>query len=131
MQIARRRREGEPTPFERWGGERFFVDLVDRFYAAVVTDPLLTPMYPEDVTESKEHLALFLIQYWGGPATYNEQRGAPRLRMRHLPFVIGPAEAEAWLGHMTAAVQAGGMEPADEAQLLEYLAMAAGSLVNA
>ena len=131
MQIRRRRGEGEPTPFERWGGERFFVDLVDRFYAGVVTDPLLTHMYPEDVTESKEHLALFLMQYWGGPATYNEQRGAPRLRMRHMPFAIGPAEAEAWLAHMTAAVRAGGMEPEDEEQLLEYLAMTAGSLVNA
>jgi hemoglobin len=131
VQIGRRRREGEPTPFERWGGEQFFVDLVDRFYAGVLTDPLLTHMYPEDVTESKEHLALFLIQYWGGPATYNEQRGAPRLRMRHVRFAIGPAEAAAWLGHMTEAVRAGGMEPADEEQLLEYLAMAAGSLVNA
>jgi hemoglobin len=88
-------------------------------------------MYPEDVTESKEHLALFLMQYWGGPGTYNEQRGAPRLRMRHVPFVIGQAEAEAWLQHMTASVRAAGMAPDDEQQILEYLTMAASSLVNA
>jgi hemoglobin len=127
----RRRGALDPTPFERWGGEQFFVDLVERFYAEVVSDPLLTHMYPEDVTESKAHLALFLMQYWGGPSTYNEQRGAPRLRMRHVPFTIGQAEAEAWLRHMTAAVRAGGMEPDDEEQILEYLAMAAESLVNA
>jgi hemoglobin len=131
VQIRRRGGEPEPTPFERWGGAQFFVDLVERFYAEVVNEPLLAHMYPEDVTESKEHLALFLMQYWGGPSTYNEQRGAPRLRMRHVPFVIGHAEAEAWLRHMTASVQAAGMQPEDEKQLLEYLVMAAGSLVNA
>jgi hemoglobin len=131
VQIRRRRGDSEPTPFERWGGAQFFVDLVDRFYAEVVNDPVLAHMYPEDVTESKEHLALFLMQYWGGPSTYNEQRGAPRLRMRHVPFVIGQAEAAAWLRHMTGSVQAAGMQPDDEQQLLEYLAMAAGSLVNA
>ena len=65
-------------------------------------------MYPEDLTESKAHLALFLMQYWGGPRDYSEQRGHPRLRMRHVPFVIGSAEAEAWLRHMTAAVEAAG-----------------------
>jgi hemoglobin len=131
VQIRRRRGANEPTPYERWGGEQFFVDLVDRFYAEVVTDPLLTHMYPEDVTDSREHLALFLMQYWGGPTTYNEQRGAPRLRMRHVPFTIGQAEAEAWLRHMTAAVRAGHMDPDDEQQLLDYLAMAAESLINA
>jgi len=88
-------------------------------------------MYPEDLTESKAHLALFLGQYWGGPSTYNEQRGAPRLRMRHVPFVIGTAEADAWLGHMTYAVLAAGMTPADQAQMLDYLKMAAKSLINA
>lgn len=131
MQIRRRGGDPEPTPFERWGGAQFFVDLVDRFYAEVVHDPVLVHMYPEDVTESKEHLALFLMQYWGGPSTYNEQRGSPRLRMRHVPFVIGQTEAEAWLRHMTASVRVAGMEPDDEHQLLDYLAMAAGSLVNA
>ncbi len=104
--------------------------LVDRFYDGVVADPLLRPMYPEDLTESKAHLALFLAQYWGGPDRYNQQRGAPRLRMRHAPFVIGSAQAEAWLRHMTDAVHAGGLDPSDEEELLDYLSMAANSLIN-
>ena len=86
--------------YDRVGGEQFFVDLVDRFYLGVAGDPLLRPLYPDDLTESSHHLALFLIQYWGGPGTYDEQRGHPRLRMRHAPFVIGPAERDAWLRHM-------------------------------
>ena len=127
-----RRPDGpEATPYQRWGGEAFFVALVDRFYAEVDTDPRLRHMYPEDLTEPKAHLALFLGQYWGGPSTYNEQRGAPRLRMRHVPFVIGTAEADACLGHMTDAVLAAGMTPADQAQMLDYLKMAAKSLINA
>ncbi len=124
-------RKSDGTPFERWGGEPFFVALVDRFYQGVSVDPLLRPMYPDDLTESKAHLALFLMQYWGGPPDYNAQRGHPRLRMRHAPFVIGSAEAEAWLGHMADAVEASGLEPDDRAELLDYLSMAARSLVNA
>jgi hemoglobin len=118
-------------PFERWGGERFFVDLVDRFYDRVAVDPLLRPLYPEDLTEPRAHLALFLMQYWGGPRTYSEERGHPRLRMRHAPFVITSAEADAWLRHMTDAVKEGGLAPADEQELLDYLSMAAQSLINA
>ncbi len=87
-------------------------------------------MYPDDLTESRAHLALFLSQYWGGPPDYSEQRGHPRLRMRHAPFAIGSAEADAWFRHMTAAVRAAGMDPDDERELLEYLAMAAQSLIN-
>src|ERR1700744_3089864 len=90
--------------FDRVDGEPFFADLVDEFYLGVAGDPLLRPLYPEDLTEAKRHLALFLMQYWGGPATYNEQRGHARLRMRHAPFVIGPAERDAWLRHMRRAV---------------------------
>lgn len=123
--------DSEATPYERWGGDPFFVALVERFYAGVAVDPLLRPMYPEDLTEPKAHLALFLAQYWGGPDRYNQQRGAPRLRMRHVPFVIGSAQAEAWLRHMTDAVGAAGLEPTDEEQLLDYLSMAANSLINA
>jgi len=88
-------------------------------------------MYPDDLSDSKAHLALFLQQYWGGPSTYGDQRGHPRLRMRHAPFAIGRAEADAWLTHMTAAVKAAGMAPEDEAELLDYLDMAARSLINA
>jgi hemoglobin len=124
------RREPEQTAYERWGGEPFFDALIDRFYAGVSADPLLRPLYPADLTESKAHLALFLAQYWGGPRTYSEQRGHPRLRMRHAPFVIGEAQADAWLRHMTDAVHEAGLDPADQHDLLDYLSMAARSLIN-
>ncbi len=127
----RLKRKSEGTPFERWGGQPFFDALVEQFYVGVVTDPLLRPMYPDDLEESKSHLALFLGQYWGGPDTYNQVRGHPRLRVRHAPFVIGPPEVGAWMRHMTAAVDAMDMEPADRSELLEYLAMAAHNLQNA
>ena len=117
--------------FDRVDGEQFFVDLIDRFYLGVAGDPLLRPLYPDDLTESKRHLALFFMQYWGGPSDYSEQRGHPRLRMRHAPFTIGSAQAEAWLRHMTDAVDGMGMLPADEGQLLDYVTMAAKSLINA
>ena len=121
--------------FERVGGEQFFFDLVDRFYLGVAGDPLLRPLYPDDLVESSHHLALFLIQYWGGPGTYSEQRGHPRLRMRHAPFVIGAPERDAWLRHMLAALsdleEAGRIPSADAVELREYLDMAANSLMNA
>ena len=120
--------------FERVGGQTFFVDLVDRFYLGVAGDPLLRPLYPDDLQESADHLALFLMQYWGGPPTYNEQRGHPRLRMRHAPFVIGPAERDAWLRHMPHALgelhAAGRISDADTEELGAYLDMAAHQLVN-
>jgi hemoglobin len=120
--------------FERVGGEAFFVDLVDRFYLGVAGDPLLRPLYPDDLEESAQHLALFLMQYWGGPSTYNETRGHPRLRMRHAPFVIGPAERDAWLRHMEGALSGlraeGRIGEADAEELSAYLDMAAHQLVN-
>jgi hemoglobin len=89
------------------GGPEAFGALVDAFYAGVAADPLLRPMYPEgDLAEAREHLALFLIQYFGGPALYAEKRGHPRLRMRHLPFSIGRPERDAWVRHMTTALDA-------------------------
>jgi hemoglobin len=122
------------TLYERVGGESFFVDLVDRFYLGVAGDPLLRPLYPDDLAESSRHLTLFLMQYWGGPPTYGEERGHPRLRMRHAPFVIGPAERDAWLRHMLESLEELGsaerVGPADAAELRGYLEMAAGSLVN-
>jgi hemoglobin len=123
-------REPEETAYQRWGGEEFFTGLIERFYAGVAVDPLLRPLYPDDLTESKTHLALFLMQYWGGPRRYSEERGHPRLRMRHAPFAIGTAQADAWLRHMTEAVRSAGLDPADERELLDYLSMAAGSLIN-
>jgi len=116
--------------YERVGGEQFFTTLVERFYAGVAVDPLLRPLYPEQLGASKRHLALFLEQYWGGPTTYSDQRGHPRLRMRHAHFLIGAAERDAWLRHMTAAVKAAGLDEADEEELLSYFSMAARSLEN-
>ncbi len=121
--------------YERVGGEQFFVDLVNRFYLGVAGDPVLRPLYPDDLTESSRHLALFLMQYWGGPGTYGEERGHPRLRMRHAPFVIGLHERDAWLRHMLAALgelrAASRVSEADAEELRAYLEMAATQLVNA
>jgi hemoglobin len=116
--------------FDRVGGTEFFVALVDRFYLGVAGDPILRPLYPEDLTESKAHLALFLAQYWGGPDDYQQLRGHPRLRMRHAPFVIGPLERDAWLQHMGDAVRSAGLSRRDEKELLGYFDMAASSLTN-
>jgi hemoglobin len=119
------------TLFDRVGGTEFFVALVERFYLGVAGDPVLRPLYPDDLTASKSHLALFLAQYWGGPDDYQQIRGHPRLRMRHAPFVIGPLERDAWLTHMTAAVKSAGVARRDEKELLAYFDMAASSLTNA
>lgn len=88
------------------GGDRFFERLVDTFYAGVAQDPVLLPLYPEapDLSGARRRLTLFLIQYWGGPTTYLDERGHPRLRMRHMPFAIGPRERDHWLIHMRAAL---------------------------
>jgi len=122
------------TLYDRVGGETFFVDLVDRFYLGVAGDPLLRPLYPDDLAESSRHLALFLMQYWGGPGTYGAERGHPRLRLRHVPFVIGPAERDAWLRHMLGALLdlegTSRITVADARELRDYLEMAANSLVN-
>lgn len=117
------------------GGEAFFVELVDGFYARVASDLLLRPLYPDDLTDSRRHLVLFLQQYWGGPDTYSVERGHPRLRQRHLPFVIGEPERDAWLRHMTAALDAVATErsisPDLVAPLRDHFAHAADFLVNA
>jgi hemoglobin len=124
--------DGTPeTLYELVGGSPWFVSLVDRFYDGVAGDDVLRRLYPEDLTDSRAHMVGFLVQYWGGPGTYSEQRGHPRLRMRHGPFVIGPAERDAWVGHMAAAVRAGGLPPEVEAQVLAYFEGAATHLVNA
>lgn len=92
--------------FDAVGGSAFFSSVVDHFYESVEHDPVLRPLYPDDLTDARRHTALFLIQYWGGPATYSEERGHPRLRMRHLPFAIGAPERDAWLALMMAAIDA-------------------------
>jgi hemoglobin len=116
--------------YERVGGEAFFTSLVDRFYEGVASDPVLRPLYPEDLQAPKEHLRLFLVQYWGGPRTYEERRGHPRLRMRHAPFAIGLAERDAWLRLMLAALSDAGIGEEDEAQMAEYFRAAATQLIN-
>lgn len=117
--------------YEAAGGEGTFRLLVARFYARVAGDPLLRPLYPEpDLASATERLTLFLIQYWGGPQTYNEQRGHPRLRMRHQPFAIGQAERDAWLGHMTAAVESLEVIPAVRKALTDYFETASTAMIN-
>ena len=117
--------------YESVGGEKIFHQIVSRFYAEVANDPVLRPLYPEqDLGPAEERLRLFLMQYWGGPRTYSEQRGHPRLRMRHAPFVIGQQAKEAWLRCMRVAVDEAELADDARAQLWEYLEMAAHSLVN-
>lgn len=126
----------ERTLYERVGGDAtgldFFRRLVDHFYAGVVTDDVLWPLYPDqsDLIGAKERLTLFLLQYWGGPQTYMEQRGHPRLRLRHLPFHIGPLERDRWLVHMTAAIEATTADHDLRAELISYFEPAAEHLRN-
>jgi hemoglobin len=121
----------ETSFYEAVGGEETFRRLVARFYQLVAADPELRPVYPSrNLGPAEEHLRLFLIQYWGGPATYNEQRGHPRLRMRHARFAIGEAERDAWLRHMRTSLDELGLDETHDAQLWDYLVMAAHSLVN-
>ena len=123
----------QPVSFyEAVGGEETFTRLVRRFYEEVAADPVLRPVYPaKDLGPAEEHLRLVLMQYWGGPPTYNELRGHPRLRMRHVRFRIGVTERDLWLKHMRTALDELKLPEALDAQLWDYLAMAAHSLVNA
>ena len=118
------------TLYHRVGGDSFFTSLVDRFYQAVERDPLLRPQYPEDLEPGKKHLAAFLAQFFGGPPHYAEERGAPRLRMRHHPFAIDQAVRDAWVRHMTAAVQSSSASPADKPRLVDYFERTATFLIN-
>ncbi len=125
----------EPTQrsfYQQVGGAPVFQKLVDYFYAGVQSDPVLRPLYPEeDLGPAADRLRMFLEQYWGGPKTYSEQRGHPRLRMRHAPFIIGPAERDAWLRHMRTALDALELDAQYDAELWEYLQRAASFMVNA
>jgi hemoglobin len=109
----------------------FFEALVGRFYDGVETDPILRPLYPEPTLAGARHrLTLFLAQYWGGPTFYDQERGHPRLRMRHAPFAIGPAARDAWLAHMRAALTELQPPPDVAAELGRYLEMAADAMRN-
>ncbi|MGI8870805.1 MAG: globin [Mycobacteriales bacterium] len=124
----------DPPPvsfYDAVGGEPTFRALVARFYAGVANDPILAPLYPEaDLSGAKERLGMFLVQYWGGPRTYSETRGHPRLRMRHVPFAIGERERLAWLSHMRDALDSLALAPEYEQMLWTYLEQAAFSLQN-
>jgi hemoglobin len=122
----------ERTLYDRVGGTSYFEALVDRFYAGVERDPVLLAVYPDhaDFAAARHRLALFLIQYWGGPTTYNDERGHPRLRMRHAPFAIGSLERDRWLVHMRAAIDASGAPDEARAALHDYMTMAADAMRN-
>jgi hemoglobin len=119
------------TFYAEIGGSPTFRRLVERFYAGVREDPILRPMYPADDWEGAEtRLRLFLEQYWGGPTTYSDNRGHPRLRMRHAPFAVDEKARDAWLTHMRDAVDSLGLTPEQDATLWSYLEMAAHSMRN-
>lgn len=121
------------TLYERVGGEAFFETLTQRFYGAVAADPVLAAVYPTDpvaLEQARVHLRDFLIQYFGGPTTYSQGRGAPRLRMRHQPFTIGIAERDAWVRHMSAAVRESEARGLDESRMLTYFEAAGTATIN-
>ncbi len=118
--------------YDRVGGLDFFVRLVDAFYDGVVTDEVLWPLYPDqaDLEGAKHRLTLFLAQYWGGPTTYMDERGHPKLRLRHMPFHVGPLERDRWLVHMAAAVESTTSDEAIRSELMAYFVPAAEHLRN-
>lgn len=122
--------EPSTTPYARIGSEEPFFAMVQHFYSAVETDPVLRPLYPADLTESIRNTALFIIQFCGGPAVYSQQRGHPRLRLRHYPFVIGQAERDAWVKLMGAAVDAEIPDAQVRAFLHNYFERTATFLIN-
>lgn len=123
---------GTPTTFyELVGGHDTFAALVKRFYAGVATDPVLRPMYPEeDLGPAEDRFRMFLEQYWGGPTTYSEQRGHPRLRMRHAPFPVTPEARDHWLTHMRDAIDSLELAPELDHELWSYMERVAHFLIN-
>jgi len=122
----------EPTFYDRVGGHDTFVRLVRGFYEGVAADPALRAMYPEeDLGPAEDRLRMFLEQYWGGPTTYSQERGHPRLRMRHAPYAVTPEQRDRWLRHMLASLAGLGLERDAEAAMVDYLVRAAYMMVNA
>ena len=131
MNISPEREEPQATVYELVGGRPFFDRLVDRFYDEVEADPLIRPLYPDDLTEPRRHTAGFLAQYWGGgTGHYSDDRGHPRLRMRHAPFAIGVDEARAWLRCMDVALRAQELPAPIEEAMRDHFANAAAHMVN-
>jgi hemoglobin len=121
----------ERSFYEQVGGHETFVRLVDAFYAGVAEDPALRALYPEeDLAGARQRLTMFLEQYWGGPTTYSQLRGHPRLRMRHARFRVNPDARDRWLAHMRVAVESLHLAPMHESILWDYLERAAWSMVN-
>ncbi|SDR77586.1 globin [Microbacterium paraoxydans] len=119
------------TFYDEVGGRETFAKIVSVFYREVALDPVLKPMYPEeDLGPAEERLLLFLEQYWGGPSTYGETRGHPRLRMRHMPFRVDPDARDRWLRHMRTALDEAQLSPLHETALWDYLERAAYAMVN-
>ncbi len=119
------------SDFESFGGKDFFTNLVNDFYQEIINDPILKPMYPEDdIAGAIERLSLFLMQYWGGPTTYSENRGHPRLRMRHAQFAIDFKARDAWLKNMNIALNKQIISAENKTKLWNYLQMAADGMVN-
>ena len=121
----------EVSFYEAIGGHDTIRRIVERFYEGVATDPLLKPMYPEeDLRPAAERFTLFLEQYWGGPGTYSETRGHPRLRMRHAPYAVTPAARDAWLKHFREGLDEAALPPELDAQFWAYVQHAATFMVN-
>ena len=118
------------TTYERVGGHKFFVELVERFYEFVEADPSLRSLYPEDLEPGKARLAAFLAQYWGGPPRYSLERGHPRLRQRHMPFPIGQKERDTWVTHMVSALDSMEISVDDAMLMEEYFKRTATMLIN-
>jgi len=121
----------EQTPYERFGGHEFFVAFIHDFYQGVSGDSVLRPLYPEaDLGPAEDRFRMFLEQYWGGPTTYSDQRGHPRLRLRHQPFAIDEAARDHWLMHIRTALDARELSPALDDEMWRYLVSAAQAMVN-
>ena len=119
------------TFYDEIGGHPVFAGIVQRFYTAVAVDPILRPLYPEeDLGPAEVRMRMFLEQYWGGPTTYGERRGHPRLRMRHAPYAVTPTQRDRWLRHMRDAIDSLDLTPEQDATLWGYLEMAARSMQN-
>ena len=123
----------EVSLYQEVGGSGFFIELVNKFYEGVINDEVIISLYPDrtDLVGAKERLSLFLMQYWGGPTTYSDERGHPRLRQRHFPFAIGERERDHWLMHMQGAIDAMPTSDSVRTRLSEYMSNAAQHLVNA
>jgi hemoglobin len=120
----------ETSIYEMAGGLEAFRRLADAFYRRVEADEFLRPMFPRILTSAREKQALFLAQYFGGPTTYSEKRGHPRLRMRHAPFAIGVPERDAWVRHMLDAMEETGIPEPAASIMRTYFEDAATFLIN-